>query len=478
MKDILIFMSDQHRAALMGHRGDTLVATPCLDQLAKDGTRFDNAVTASPLCVPARMSFLTGLLPSQLTIFGNDEAMMEEQATFLHSLAVAGYETVLCGRMHFKGENQSHGFTRRIAPDITPQFWGTGGELRTDLGDFKGSLAEKGCLKIVGGGNSPVLEYDRHVVNCAIEYLQQDHDRPQCIVVGVYSPHFTYVAPPELYNKYYRLLQDDFVELPASSGLPMFAASEASFDRELLIKTNAAYLGMIEYMDGLLGEVRTAWDSYLQRRERQGMFAYLSDHGDHTGNRRLFGKKTFFEQSVKIPMIVQGDGIRKNQVKHGAVSIMDMAPTLIDYAGATVLPQTDGQSLLPGLQSDQDDLNRTVFSEVMLDVDGEKTFGRMGLRGTLKYFSYSGFEQEYFYNLDADPHELHNLKPETMNDFYTVKQATVGGLDVTAILAQYHRRTQGIPLLTAFGRSQAMAEPARYVVPEHARCGAGLVSAQ
>lgn len=468
MNDILIFMSDQHRAAFMRHRGNTVVATPHLDQLAREGTRFDNAVTSSPLCVPARMSFLTGLLPSHLGIFGNDEALVEEQATFLHSLAVAGYETVLYGRMHFKGENQSHGFTKRIAPDITPQFWGTGGELRTDLGDFKGTLAEKGCLKVVGGGHSPVLEYDRHVVNKAIEYLQQDHGKPQCIVVGVYSPHFTYVAPPPLYEKYYNLIRKDFLEMPTGSGLPMFEGNEADFDLDLLVRTNASYLGMIEYMDGLMGEVREVWNGYLHRRGRKGLFAYLSDHGDHTGNRRLFGKKTFFEQSVKIPLIIQGDGVQENRVRHGAVSIMD-------YTGAPPLPQTDGQSLLPALQSDQDDTDRTVFSEVMLDVNHEKVFGRMGLKGAIKYFSYTGFDQEYCYNLKSDPQELNRLDPADSLDSEGVKQATITGVDAKAVLARYRQRIMGIPLLTAFGRCQTLAEPARYVVPEHVRSGIGII---
>jgi choline-sulfatase len=89
-KDILIFLSDQHAGYCAGYAGDRVVRTPNLDRLAASGTVFDSAYTSCPLCVPARMSLLSGQLPSKTGIFTNDDSLASGQATFLHSLGAAG----------------------------------------------------------------------------------------------------------------------------------------------------------------------------------------------------------------------------------------------------------------------------------------------------------------------------------------------------------------------------------------------------
>lgn len=121
--EILIFFSDQHDARLMRGAGNGVVRTPNLDRLMAEGTTFLNACTSFPLCVPARMSFLTGQLPSRTGIVTNSCTIPQDQVTFIHSLAVNGYDTVLCGRMHFEGPDQRHGFVERFVGDMTPVLW-------------------------------------------------------------------------------------------------------------------------------------------------------------------------------------------------------------------------------------------------------------------------------------------------------------------------------------------------------------------
>ena len=187
--DILIFLSDQHGFRWWSLGGESVIQTPNMEALAADGMCFDSAYTPSPLCVPARVSFLTSMLPSSTGVFTNDGTIRGDRATFLHALGATGYETVLCGRMHFVGEDQRHGFTKRIMDDFTPQYWGRGGKQRTDLGRFAGTTGAMDCLREVGGGVSPVLDYDEAVIQAALDYLAEDHEKPQCIVVGTYGPH-------------------------------------------------------------------------------------------------------------------------------------------------------------------------------------------------------------------------------------------------------------------------------------------------
>ena len=190
MKDILIFMSDQHAGFLSGYAGDLVIRTPALDQLAHDGTVMENAYTSCPLCVPARMSMLSGQLPSRNGVLDNGGSIPPEQPTFLHALGIAGYETVLCGRMHFDGPDQRHGFSKRIMGELTPVWPGYRKNIMKERQLYAMTFAEPGALKIIGGGNSPVLEYDRAVTKAALEYLSHPHERPQCIVVGTYAPLF------------------------------------------------------------------------------------------------------------------------------------------------------------------------------------------------------------------------------------------------------------------------------------------------
>ena len=112
--------------------------------------------------------------------------------TIAHEIGRIGYKTVLIGRMHFKGADQKHGFDMRLAGDITSQYWGTGGKSRSDFGAYAGTTNRRHCLEAVGGGYSPVMAYDAHVFETAMEYLKHcpRDGRGIFLVVGFYSPHF------------------------------------------------------------------------------------------------------------------------------------------------------------------------------------------------------------------------------------------------------------------------------------------------
>ena len=201
--DILIFMSDQHGADY-GSCGPVLVDTPVLEQLRREGTSFDAAYTSCPLCVPARMSMMSSLLPSRTGVYGNSAVLPDTTPCFTHALVAAGYETVLIGRMHFVGRDQRHGFTKRLAPDMTPVTWNMPfDKLKEERGDLNACTAEPFCTNYVGAGESPVMHYDRMVVDAALDYLSREHEKPQFILVGTYGPHFPYITSRKMYEKYY-----------------------------------------------------------------------------------------------------------------------------------------------------------------------------------------------------------------------------------------------------------------------------------
>ena len=465
--DILVFFSDQHNALCTGYGGDDVVRTPNLDRLARQGTAFDAAYTSCPLCVPARMSMLTGQLPSRTGIFFNSGVIAGDQATFLHALGAEGYETVLCGRMHFMGPDQRHGFTRRIMGEMTPLFWGRGGHRRTDLGPYVQTFSQARCLEVIGGGTSPVLEYDRQVVAAACEYLDRDHDRPQCLVVGTYGPHFSYVAPPHLY-RYYR----DHVQAPVTWERdpdyqhPVVRRRELTADRETAMRARAAYYGMVETIDSQVGQVREAWQDYLEHTGRPGCFLYVSDHGDQIGERNLYGKQTLFEGSARVPFVIEGDGIQTDARWTDPVSLMDVGPTLCELASAPLPPDQDGVSLHRLLQGSATDSGRAVISEFMDDMDDGPVPARMVRQGTMKLIRYHGYDDhDLLFDLARDPHELTNLSTALPRERERLRRLLVQGWDPERAVSMVRTHRRHTALLARWGEAVDVPEPERWKVP-------------
>lgn len=411
--DILLFMSDQHAPQFMAG-AEMEVDTPNLDALRREGTSFSEAYTACPLCVPARMAMLSGMRAARTGIFTNNDALPDTLPTFLHHLVAAGYETVLVGRMHFIGPDQRHGFTRRTAPDFTNSGWVRPPWLVEDFGVHTQTMGYKWCTHVVGGGQSPVLCYDEMVTRAAEEYLARPHEKPQFILVGTYGPHFPYVAPPELFQKYW-----DRVELPVLRGQAPEAlnaylrAHRVEATEEVARGVRAAYCGMVECMDGQIGRVRAAFDAFSAGRDRGKLFGYLSDHGDQAGERDFYGKETFFEKSVKIPLVLAGDGVAAGHVETAPASILDLGPTLCEWAGAETPADADGISLAPALAGAAMDKARAVYSEYMEKGTDGYRYCMMLRRGAYKFITYRGCEaQDMLFDVKADPLEQHNLADE------------------------------------------------------------------
>ena len=108
--NLLFLFSDQHCQKIAGCYGDKVVQTPNLDGLAAAGVVFDNAYCPSPICVPSRMSLLTGRHPHAQDCWTNDDFLASDRPTLAHAWGAAGYEPVLVGRLHAMGPDQLHGY--------------------------------------------------------------------------------------------------------------------------------------------------------------------------------------------------------------------------------------------------------------------------------------------------------------------------------------------------------------------------------
>ncbi|MGD9497240.1 MAG: sulfatase-like hydrolase/transferase [Armatimonadota bacterium] len=410
--NILLIVSDQHARDIMGCAGDEVVRTPNLDALAARGVRFENAYCGSPLCVPSRMTMLTGRHCSDIGVWSNSCYLGSDIATFAHSLGAAGYETVLCGRMHFIGPDQRHGFHRRIIGDVTGYTQlggGPGTGLTTELAAATGQSYP--AVATSGAGRTAYQAYDEAVGARAQQFLiERDSDQPLLLVAGFVLPHCPFVARKELFAYYHERvpmpeIPDGYLErMPEPMKHWREVRGVTGLTEEQIRCARAAYYGMVEHFDEIVGGVLAALaHSPLGSNT---VVIYVSDHGESAGRNGLWWKSNFYEHSVGVPMILAGPGVAEGQTRSQVVSLLDLAPTLTELGGGPELPLVSGQSLLPLLRSAPPAHWRDEALAELIGLGPQYEHpARMIRRGPWKLVHYEAYEPMLF-NLEEDPGEF------------------------------------------------------------------------
>jgi len=379
--------------------------------LAEEGVLFENAYCASPLCVPSRLSLLSGLHITATGCYGNDSALRSDQATFAHALGVAGYETVLVGRMHFVGPDQSHGYATRLVGDITPTVLGGRGVPYGELQSLSGQAGR--VVQRSGPGRSSLIAYDEAVTQAACDYIRRgDGGRPLFMTVGHYGPHCPYVCPPRLYSHYLEHLP--LPSVPEGFLQSVHPAVRAWFERRNMDvvgegdvrRARAAYYGLVELLDRYVGQIMAAVEESLGLENT--VVIYASDHGDMVGHNGLFWKSNMYEGSVGVPLVLSGGGMGGGGRRiRQAVSLLDLAPTLTGLSGGPGLPEMHGQDLMPLLRGEAgEEAERAVVS---LHVDRGRGYAAMVRQGDWKLVRHLGYGSVQLFNLADDPAEQNDL---------------------------------------------------------------------
>ena len=357
--NILIFMVDQLSGTLFPDGPAEWLHTPHLKKLAARSVRFKNCYTASPLCAPGRASFMSGQLPSVTGVYDNAAEFPSSLPTYAHHLRRVGYQTALSGKMHFVGPDQLHGFEERLTTDIYPPDFGWTPDYRKpgERIDWwyhnMGSVTNSGTAEITNQ-----LEYDDEVAyeaNRKIYDLSRGHDeRPWCLTVSFTHPHDPYLTR----KKYWDLYENCNHLLPEVSALSypehdphskriLDASDWKNFNiSEKDIKSSRrAYFANISYLDDKIGEILDT----LQKTNQEAVIIFVSDHGDMLGERGLWFKMSFFENSSRVPLMISSTVLEPKLVKE-PVSTIDVCPTLCDLSGCDMdelARWTEGESLLP-----------------------------------------------------------------------------------------------------------------------------------
>jgi len=414
--NILILMVDQLAGTFFPDGPARFLHAPNLTALAARSVRFANAYTASPLCAPARASFMTGQLPNRTRVYDNAAEFASDIPTYAHHLRRAGYQTALSGKMHFVGPDQMHGFEERLTTDIYPADFGWTPDYRKPGERIDwwyhnlGSVTGAGVAEITNQ-----LEYDDDVVHQAkakIYDLSRAADpRPWCLTVSMSHPHDPYVAR----SRYWNLYQDCTHLTPETA--PIAYADHDPHSRRLMdasdwratsatddqiARARRGYFANISYVDDMIGQILDT----LAATRQQATIIFTSDHGDMLGERGLWFKMNFFEASARVPLMIAAPSLAPARIDT-PVSTIDLTPTLCDLAGismAEVMPWTDGESLIPLAQGTP----RT--SPVAMEYAAEGTITPMiALREGVWKYIHCPADPDQLFDLAHDPHERHNL---------------------------------------------------------------------
>ena len=350
--NILFVMTDDHAAGHIGCYGNKLVKTPHIDRLAREGTRFVNAFVTNSLCAPSRATVLTGCYSHLHGVRGNSEMKGQEEhldkqmLTYPRILQSVGYRTGIVGKWHLSDDPV--GFdTWRVLP-------GQGVY-------FDPEFIENGKKKKYTGYATDIT------TDMALEFLKQPSDKPWCLVYQHKAPHRPFLPPPRFAHLYddveiplpptfdddYKTrkvageaedmrfdvsIASDYKDLPA--GLTGTAKKRWLYQR--FVKD---YYGAIAAVDENLGRVLGYLDE--QKLTDSTLIIYTSDNGFFVGDHGWYDKRFMYEPSLRVPLIVRAPGERKPAVTEAMAVNIDIAPTIIDYAGLPPAPWMQGRSLKP-----------------------------------------------------------------------------------------------------------------------------------
>ena len=416
--NILIFMVDQLNGTFFPDGPAAWLHAPNLKRLAARSARFANTYTASPLCAPARASFMSGQLPSRTRVYDNAAEFASDIPTFAHHLRRAGYQTALSGKMHFVGPDQMHGFEERLTTDIYPADFGWTPDYRKpgERIDWwyhnMGSVTGAGVAEI-----SNQLEYDDEVAFLARQKLfdlsRGKDGRPWCLTVSFSHPHDPYVARQKYWDLYQncQMLQP---HVPAMAYDRHDAHSKRIFDScdwhsfditdTDIARSRQAYFANISYLDDQIGDLmKTLEDS---RQTQNTIIVFCSDHGDMLGERGLWFKMSFFEGASRVPLMIAAPGLKPGKVDD-PVSNVDILPTLCDLAGvdmSEITPWTDGESLVPICAGAK------RSKPVTLEYAAEGSYAPLvSIRDGHYKFNHCELDPPQLFDLANDPHELTDL---------------------------------------------------------------------
>jgi choline-sulfatase len=424
--NILFLFSDEHSFRCFGHRDDRSgepVETPAFDDLATNGTNFENAYCQMPLCTPSRLCTLTGREVRGAGAWSNMSVLPPRAETIPERLGSSGYDTCLVGKMHLGGNRQFVGFDERPYGDLTG-----------------GTTHQWEPLTQAGGRSTRARTLDAGVTEIPESHLQEynttreslswireqevDSGGPWFLTASFSRPHFPLTAPRRYLDRYWdvdaaeptdKLTKPKVGRAGDTADHPLTASAVEGFQTEAIGETErqrarAAYFASVEFLDDIVGE-------FLATLERDGLLentivVYASDHGELAGEHGLWWKHTWHEAAVRVPLFVQTPAHRRGDALPATietpVGLVDLFPTLCRFAETDVPDGIDGVDLSNAVETGSEPDREPVACDNLTTRWGAGMEFRVARDSSYKYVQFRD-APDLLFDLESDPFERSNL---------------------------------------------------------------------
>ncbi len=419
--NILVIMFDQMAPQFLSCYGHPVAKSPNIDALAGNGVLFENGYTNFPLCVPSRASFMAGRYANAIEVWDNATDFSCATPTIAHYLRSRGYSATLCGKMHFIGPDQMHGFEQRLVTDVYPSNfawtpdWTEGPQNRPTGINMRAVVDSGTCVRSLQIDYDDEVEFFAHQKLYDLVRFSENH--PFFLMISFTHPHSPFITRKEYWDRY----NHDDIDMPKVPRIGdneldemsrwLFYAHGGDLDEvsdEHVRNARHAYYGMISYCDDKVGRLMNTLEEVGLADDT--VVVFTADHGEMLGERGGWYKQYFYEHSARVPFIVSCPSRYKPARVNQCVSLADILPTAMDIASGgqdwSPTGKLDGNSLVPLLEGDGSGWDDTVISEYT--GEGACAPCRMIRHGTHKLI-YTHGHPDLLYDLEADPDELTNL---------------------------------------------------------------------
>lgn len=407
-RNVIFILVDDHRYDALGFlQGQAFLETPRLDAMARDGVHLRNAFVTTALCSPSRASILTGLYAHQHGVVDNNNPVARDLIFFSQYLQKAGYETAFIGKWHMGGEGDDpqRGFDHWVS------FRGQGTYLpsRNGLNVNGKRVAQKGYI------TDELTDY-------AVDWLDgRKGNKPFMLYLSHKAVHSEFI-PAERHQGRYKDKQ--FVAPktmnPANhKHAPMWTQNQRNswhgvdFPYHSDLDIAEYYQRYAETLLGVDESVGRVMDWLKKKGLREStLVIYMGDNGFAFGEHGLIDKRTAYEESMRVPMLMQCPELFKGGTKvNQVVANIDIAPTVLEAAGLRAPPAMAGHSFLALAQGKPAQWRDTLLYEYYWERNFPHTPTLHALRGDqYKYIRYHGiWDVDELYDLQADPLEANNL---------------------------------------------------------------------
>ncbi len=391
--NVVVFFTDQQRYDTTGIHGNPCGLTPNFDKMAVEGTHANYAFTPQPVCGPARGVLQTGKYATLLGTYRNAITLPTQHKTMAHYFNEAGYYTGYIGKWHL-------GSTRHAVPKEERggyQWW---------LGANALEATSTAYQTVVYDNEDQAVQLPGYRVDAltdaAIRFIDNNKEKPFFLFLSFLEPHFqnsndSFPAP------------DVYKNMPIGYMPPDLGALGGTSWQHL-----SGYYGMVKRLDEALGRVQDALKSLGL--DENTIVLFTTDHGCHFKTRNEEYKRSCHESSIRIPMAFTGGPFTGGGRLKEMVSLVDVAPTLLDACQIPVPDDMQGHSIMPLLGGKEAKWPQEIFVQI-----SETQVGRAIRTKRWKYSvealdkhpindsKSNVYTETYLYDLEHDPYELHNL---------------------------------------------------------------------